>query len=84
MRITAELQTNPGRKILFLAELRIEKNIQVTAKWWGLWLGWWLYKPKHWREWLWEWRIVRDGGWFTVEVRLLGFTFDWQRKGYAT
>ncbi len=82
MRISAEILTNPGQKTLFLAEMRIEKAGRVSAykPWWGLWLSWWLYKPKYWREWLWEYEVVRDGGWFTWRVRLLGFEINWQRK----
>ncbi len=81
MRISTEILTNPGWKTLFLAEVRIERSEYVTMKnWWGLWLSWWLHKPKYWREWLWEWEVVRDGGWFTWQVRLLGFEITWQRK----
>lgn len=83
MRITGEVMTNPGKITLFLAEIRIEKSAHAQSHrfpWWGLWFGWWLYKPSHWREWLWQWEKENEGGWHTWMVRLLGFEINWQRR----
>lgn len=80
MRITGEITLNPGRITLFLAEIRFEKSETISKSWWGLWFGWWLYKPSHWREWLWNWENIRDGKWHTWEIRLLGFEINWQRR----
>lgn len=76
MIITAEIEVNPGFTSLFVAEVKIEKNANVTQNWWGLWLAWWLLKD--WRKWLWNWEVVREDGWFTWQVRLLGFEINWQ------
>lgn len=80
MRITGEIEVNPGNTTLFLAEIRIEKSASVRASWWGLWLGWWLYKPAHWRTWLWDWEWDTHEGWHTCQIRLLGFEINWQRR----
>lgn len=84
MVLTAEIEINPGIKTLFVAEVRMEKSRLMSPKWWGLWLGWWLYKPKYWRDWLWTWDIFHEESWRTWQVRLLGFEFNWQLKGYRT
>lgn len=84
MIVSLEIRTNPGPIALFVAEVRFEKSRVIPPKWWGLWLSWWLYKPKYWREWLWAWEVVREGSWRTWQVRLLGFEINWQFKGYRT
>lgn len=80
MRITADLMTNPGPKTLFLAELRIEKEANITPTWWGLWLTWWICKPKFWRDFFWEWEHTNLEGWHTWKVQFLGFEINWQRR----
>lgn len=82
MIISAEIEVNPGVNALFVAEVKVEKNQNMTPNWWGLWLAWWLYPARRWRDWLWGWEVVRDAGWFTWQMRLLGFEINWQlRKG---
>lgn len=80
MIISAELTVNPGAKTLFLAEVRLERNVGITPKWWGLWLGWWLYRPTHWRTWLYGWERSKEGDWRTWQLRLLGFEINWQHR----
>jgi len=80
MQIVAELLTKPGPKTLFLAEFRVEREANVTPVWWGLWLSWWLYRPKFWRSMLWGWERTDTEGWSTWQVRLLGFEINWQRR----
>jgi hypothetical protein len=80
MIITAEIKVNPGENALFVAEVKVEKNSNVTPNWWGLWLAWWLYPMRRWREWLWGWEVVCEGGWFTWHASLLGFEINWQKR----
>jgi hypothetical protein len=80
MRIITEIEVNPGPEALFVAEIKVEKNANVTPEWWGLWFGWWLYRGR-WKHWLYGWEIVNDGGWWTWQARLLGFEINWQRRG---
>lgn len=88
MRITAEVEVNPGPKALFVAEVKVEKNANITPKWWGLCLGWWLYRGMfisrcpQWRHWLYGWEREVEGGWRTWQARLLGFEINWQRRRY--
>lgn len=82
MIVTAEIALNPGENSLFVAEVKVEKNDNVTQNWWGLWLAWWLYPARLWRRQLWSWEVVREGGWFTWQASLLGFEINWQlRRG---
>ena len=81
MHLEGEITTNPGPITWFVAEIRLEKNKAVSAiGWWGLWFSWWLYKPSHWRDMLWEWERVREGNWRNWMIRILGFEINWQRR----
>ncbi len=80
MRITGEIEANPGWTTLFVAEIRFEKSETINKGWWGFWISWWLYKPAYWRIWLWSWENFHDEDWHTWEARLLGFEINWQRR----
>ena len=80
MILSAEIEVNPGENALFVAEVKLEKNVNMTPNWWGLWVGWWLYPARLWQDWLWTWGVVRNDGWFTFQMRLLGFEINWQLR----
>lgn len=82
MRIEAEIRTMPGEKTLLVTELRIEKDEPTNSllSWWGLWLTFWLFKPRYWREMGWELTWNEEERWRTRAIRLLGFEITWQRK----
>ncbi len=81
MIFTLEVATNPGPRAWFVTEVRVESTApyQPRHPWWGLWLGWWLYPLRDWREWLWTWEHSREGRWHIFLVRVAGFEFNWQR-----
>ena len=85
MKIEAEIQTMPGEKTLLVVELRIEKDeVPVIHRgWWGIWLTFWLFKPRYWREMLWQWTWNSEERWRIRAIRLLGFEITWQRKTKA-
>ena len=80
MHLECEITINPGQITWFVAEIRLEKAAVVSTSWWGLWFGWWLYKPSHWRDMLWEWEWRPEGPWHTWMIRILGFEINWQRR----
>lgn len=83
MIVTAEIAVNPGPKALFVAEVKVEKNANVSSKWWGLWFGWWLYRLEFWQEWLWQWETINESGYRWWQVRIFGFEIVWQRRRYV-
>ncbi len=87
MIISVEILRNPGPNALFVAEVKLEKSAAITSNvsnWWGLWFGWWLFPARLWKHWLYGWERTNDGGWFTWQVRLLGFEINWQRRKYLS
>jgi len=82
MLIAAEISTNPGPNTLFVAELRIESCQIHNSRhaWWGLWLAWWLYKPREWRDWLYGWEYSNGEKWHTVLIRVCGFEINLQLR----
>lgn len=90
MLFEGEIFTNPGPNAKFFAEARIEKNERVWSfnGWWGLWLTFWLYPRRRWREWLWGYENSLEIGNRVFQVRLCGFEITWQTvakqvKGYT-
>jgi len=86
--LSIEISTNPGPHALFVTELRIEKGAAVNPRsmWWGIWLGWWLFPLRDWREWLFEQEYINEGQWHTLMVRLLGFELNlqhWKKHCYG-
>ena len=90
MKFAFEVLTNPGDNAKFLAEMRIEKNEKVWGPdgWWGLWLTFWLYPGRRWREWLWGHTNEPEKDSHVWQVRLCGCEITWQttakrRGGYT-
>lgn len=75
-----ELATCPGPRTLFLVEMRLERHQRNAYDAWMLWLTWWMFRPKYWRDWLWDYESSDDGTWRVWKVRFLGFEFCWQRR----
>ena len=74
MNFEFRARTNPGDVALFVAEVRMEiGRLYGTRRWAGLWLTYWVYRPKFWRDWLWHLEGDNEGSWRTFQVRLLGF-----------
>lgn len=80
MHIKAEITVNPSPKTVFLTELRIERWKHPAPGWWSLWLSFWVFKPKWWRDMLWDFTWVKNNNWVQREIRLLGFEITWQRR----
>jgi len=80
MLVAVEISTNPGPRALFVTELRIEKGAVINPRsmWWGLWLGWWLFPLREWREWLWAFEYTNEGRWRTLMGRVVGFELNLQ------
>lgn len=88
MLLSIEIATNPGPRALFVAELRIEKKASINLRhaWWGIWLGWWLFPVRDWREWLFAWEYTNDKRWHTLMCRVVGFELNlqlWRKKTYG-
>lgn len=82
MLISVEISTNPGPYALFVVEARIEKGMIRNPRhaWWGIWLGWWFFPFREWREWLWAWEYTDDKYWHTLLVRVAGFELNLQLR----
>jgi len=78
MRIEFDIETNPGPFVLFMAEIKIESSADINSGWWGLWIGWWLYRACYWRDMLWRFHWDRDEGWDCWQLRVVGFEINWQ------
>jgi hypothetical protein len=77
MKLSAEIETNPGPSAWFGAEIVLERG-EVTPGYWGLHFAWWLLPD--WRTWLWyrEWDASAD--WSLYSTRLLGFEITWEQR----
>jgi hypothetical protein len=83
MKLSTEIEVNPGPAALFVAEFVLEKwgeQGNVSKGYWGLHLAWWLLKD--WRKFLWcrEWSPGKESGWSLYTTRLLGFEITWERR----
>lgn len=86
MKFEFEVTPNPGTNAKFVTEVRFEKNAPVwgSEDWWGLWLTFWLYPRRLWREWLWGYENSVEDRCRVLKARLCGFEATRQTtKGQA-
>jgi hypothetical protein len=81
MNLEFVVGTSPGSKTWLITELRLEFGQIDTGKTWaGLWLTYWVFKPKFWREWLWEFEKTNESRWRVFKVRFLGLEITLQHR----
>ena len=78
MKLTIDIETNPGPAAWFAAEVTLASGSEVRRGYWALHLAWWLLKD--WRTWLWHRDWDDEGGWVLYTTRLLGFEITWERR----
>lgn len=79
MLIELRLETTPGEKTLFLTEAIFQYGeILSHSPYKSLWLTWWIYRPKFWKEMLWNFKNQTEDGWRVFTVELLGFELTYQ------
>ncbi len=77
MKLTAEIETNPGPAAWFAAEVVLSNGLPQPG-YWGIHFAWWLLKD--WRTWLWNKEWDDSGGWVLYSTRLLGFEITWEQR----
>jgi len=83
MKLSFEVETNPGPSSWFRAELQIEAGPRIYSHsgWWAAWFGWWLFNLKTrklWKDWLFHLSNTNANGWTTFKVCIVGIEFNWQ------